>query len=500
VTSRRITVNSLPYWVALVSPLVFLAAAAAIAASGHTKYAVVLGACVVAAPALTYLAITTEPAITASITTALTVFGGNWHYMHVPVPLDRVGWLATLAALAWRYMLKEQRFHGMQFRPVHAVLAFATAYAICSAVLSDTLTSTAGIVGILDTFGLVPFLLFFFAPAIFPTAKHRQYLVAALVVLGLYLGLTACFEGLSLNSLVFPRYILNPNIGEHYGRARGPFLEAAGNGLGLYICVMASLIALRTWVSRWARAIGAIAGCLCLAGVIFTLTREVWVGVLLASFAVGVATPELRRYVVPGAVLMAIAVVAVIVVVPSFRTNATTRLDTNRSVWDRLNADSAGIRMFEERPLLGFGWATYSEDVGPYYRLASTYPLTTVGAIHNEFLGNLVALGALGTGLWLAGLLMGIVAPLLRRGPPGERRIWWSALLGVLICWTVVVGLTPGDFAFTNAAIWLLAGVTYAIDVRAPVHVRAVVMESDSGTMSSAVRKLMGSRQRTAEI
>ena len=49
-------------------------------------------------------------------------------------------------------------------------------------------------------------------------------------VIGLYLHVTAIFEHFQLRSLVFPKYIMNSNIGIHWGRARGPFLSGSING------------------------------------------------------------------------------------------------------------------------------------------------------------------------------------------------------------------------------------------------------------------------------
>jgi hypothetical protein len=95
-TARRISVERIPQRAALAAPVLALAAALLLAAAGHTKYATILGLCVAALPLLTYLAITTEPAITASLATALTVFGGNWHYMHVST-----GWLGLRHSPAW---------------------------------------------------------------------------------------------------------------------------------------------------------------------------------------------------------------------------------------------------------------------------------------------------------------------------------------------------------------------------------------------------------------
>jgi O-antigen ligase len=125
--------------------------------------------------------------------------------------------------------------------------------------------------------------------------------------------------------------------------------------------------------------------------------------------------------------------------------------------------------MVESKPLFGFGWSTYTQDVTPYYRLAPSYPVTQIGGIHNVFLANLVSLGVLGTGLWVLGLLLGVCGPLMRRGPPGAQRLWWSMLLGVSVCWLVVANFTPQDYAFANASLWLIAGITYSLSRGEPV-------------------------------
>ncbi len=446
-------------------------AALALAASGHDRYAVAAAITACVLPLVAYLVIVIEPAITATIACILTVFAGNWHYMHVPIPLDRLAWIGVIGALGWRALGGDPRFERLRVRSVHLVLLLAMAYAISSAVIAGTITDGTSIVGLLDQFGMIPFLLFFFAPVLYPSARERNYLLVGLVVLGVYLGFTAWAEGLSVNGLVFPRYILNPAIGEHFGRARGPFLEAAGNGLGLYICAMAGLAGARAWRSAGARTIAGGVGLLCISGVIFTLTREAWIGAGLATVVVLAATPELRRYLVPTVGIALVAVLAIVLFVPSFNSKATTRIQDQGSVWDRLNADSAGLRMVESKPLFGFGWSTYTATVTPYYRLAPSYPLTQINGIHNVFLANMVSLGAVGMVLWLLGMILGICTPLTRRGPPGPQRLWWSILLGISVCWLVVANFTPQDYAFANASLWLIAGIAYSLSSLEPVKV-----------------------------
>src|SRR5207253_1883209 len=82
----------------------------------------------------------------------------------------------------------------------------AALFAIASAATAGTLFTKAGAFPLLDRFGLLPFAAFAVAPVVFRTARQRQILLVALVVLGAYLGATAVFELAGPKSLVYPRY------------------------------------------------------------------------------------------------------------------------------------------------------------------------------------------------------------------------------------------------------------------------------------------------------
>ena len=165
------------------------------------------------------LSLLVEPAFWLSATISATMFSGNWHYLGVPIPLDRVFFVLTFVALGLRVPLGA-RFR-VRLRGVHWAMLLALAYAIGSALISGSLTTHDGSFALLDRFGLVPFLSFAMAPAVFQSSRQRTILLVFLTLTGAYLGLTALFETLHVNSLVFPRYILDPNIGIHEGRARG---------------------------------------------------------------------------------------------------------------------------------------------------------------------------------------------------------------------------------------------------------------------------------------
>ncbi len=402
-----------------------------------------------------------RPVYPTAVGLALSVFSGYWSQFGVPIGVDRPLLIYGVAA-ALVQALPDSRPHRLPALSwVGWLLIFVGLYAIVSAGASGTLSQHASLFALLDQLSLVGFALFILAPTIFATERDRDILLVTLVVVGAYLGCVSLFEGLHFNSLVFPSYILNPSLGIHAGRARGPFLEAVANGMMLYTCGVAAAMGFAKWKMRRARAACLIVILLSALGIVFTLTREVWIGSAVATAVTMVAYKPLRRFVLPSAVCGVIVVLGALTFVPGLHTSASSRASDSRSVWDRLNSDAAGLRMVNARPLFGFGWYRFG-DVGlSYYRQAATYPLTTVGRIHNVFLGVAVDLGIIGFAAWLLALLGAVGQALWRRGPP-EAELWRVGLIAVAIDWLIVANFTPLTYALPNHVMWLWPGVVIA--------------------------------------
>lgn len=395
-----------------------------------------------------------EPAVILTAGLLLSVFSGNWSYMGVPIPLDRVAIACGIAATLVR-SIREGK--GPRIRPIHWMMLLLLLYAVASAAWSQTLTQHSPLFALLDRLGLVPFLLFLIAPVAFRTPEQRRVLAIGLVILGAYLGLTALFEQIGLNSLVVPSYILNPSLGIHFGRARGPFLEAGANGLAMFDCAVAAAITLPYWTGRTrAAVVGVIV--LCTAGILFTLTRQVWFGAAFGAAVAMLCEPRLRRWLPVTAATIAVAVLLALALVPGLAASVNARANDQASEWDRLSSDAAALRMMEARPAFGFGWGMFGADSTPYYRLAPTYPLLSIPEAHNMPLSNAAELGLVGTGLWILIGILGIVVPAFGRAPPAVEP-WRLALIAVAIAWFVQANLSPLDYAFDNYIIWLWAGI-----------------------------------------
>ena len=422
-----------------------------------------------------------------SIGLALSIFSGNWSYIHVPIPLDRVVICFGIATVLVRSAIVRDA-PRVPVRRIHFLLAFLFLYAFASSAWAGTLTQHAALFELLDRLGAVPFLLYLVAPAAFATERQRTILLGTLTVVGAYLGATAFFEMVGPHSLVFPSYISNPALGLHDGRARGPFLEAGSDGLAMFCCAVAAMMLLGRRPSRRLRwALVGIIG-LCLLGVVLTLTRECWLGAGLGGVLAALASPRLRRFVPIGMVATAVALVAALVLIPGLSAKFDTRATTQNSLWDRYNSDAAALRMFESRPLLGYGWGTFPTKSPAFYHVAKTYPLSSVQEVHNVSLSNAAEIGAVGVALWWTAIAIALVTPWRRRGPP-ELEPWKWALIAVIVAWFVQGNFAPVAYAFDNYLPWLFAGIALGLPGQAGARRSRRVEDRRRGARTASARR-----------
>ncbi|HZV74521.1 MAG TPA: O-antigen ligase family protein [Conexibacter sp.] len=391
----------------------------------------------------------------------LTSFSGNWAALGLtgfPLVPDRLLLALTAIAVVVRAPGARDR-PRMVWRPEHLLLGLTLLYVVASAAWAGTLGTRTAIFAAIDQLGVAPFALFLLAPLVFRDERRRNVLLMGLLCLGTYLSLTAIFEVLGPRALVFPRYIADPSYGLQFGRARGPFDEAVTDGFAMFACGVAAVIVRQTWPSRAIRRWATLLLPLCALGCLLTLERAVWIAVVLGAVAGMLTTRELRRRVVPVVLVGLLAVGAVYVAVPGISSRASQRVADRLPVWDRQNQTAAGLRMLQDKPVLGFGWRTFQRDSQPYFLQAPTYPLTgSQTVLHNVFLLNLVELGLLGTAIWLAAVAACIGGAIVRRGPP-QLQPWHSGLAAIAVFWLVVVLFNPLQQTFSELLLWTWAGI-----------------------------------------
>jgi putative inorganic carbon (hco3(-)) transporter len=450
---RRILPDALA--LGAVAALVAAASVAAVHAADERMFLGALG--LIAAGAVLYLALQVEPAWPLSIGMALSVFSGYSDRLGFPIGPDRLLIAAGLLGVALEGV--RERRPPLRIETAHWILFAALLWAVGSAVAAGTLTESSGFFALLDRFGLMPFLAFLVAPVAFRTDRQRTILLGTLIVTGAYLGLTALFEMVGLDALVFPSYITDPSVGIHSDRARGPFVQAVAMGLGLFICGGAALLGFARWRDRpWLRAGTAAVAALCTLGMLLTLTRAIWLGAVVAAVVMVFAVPRLWRVAPAAAVIGALLVVGALAFVPGLDASASERSGDDAPVWVRENTNRAALRIIEAKPLTGVGWERFKEVNPQWIRQHGDTPMAGVGeGVHNVFLANASELGLVGAFLWLAGAVVAIGGAIVRR-VSRELRPWQIFLLGTTVMVVVAGSLGPLPYAFPLLALWTLAG------------------------------------------
>ena len=420
-----------------------------------------MGALVVLAlVVLIQLARTIDPAWLLSAGILSSMFAGRWGELGLggPIGPHRVLLATGILAVLLRAPPVRDR-PRLRLGPVHLAMAAAIAYAVISAIAAGTLGRSNSHFTLIDEFGALPFLMFAVAPVAFATQRQRMILLGSLVAAGAYLSVTALLEQLELYDLVVPSYITDPAVGTHFGRARGPFVEAAADGLALYACAVAAAIAFAVWRSPRPRWFAAAVLVLAPVGLLLTVTRSVWLAAVVGTVVAIGTTAGLRRFLVPVAVAGTLTVLATFALVPGLAQQARERQDDKAPIHERQNTTAAGLRMIGDRPLLGFGWDRANDHLEDYFRLDPDIPLTGGRAgFHNLFLNNAVNLGVVGFALWL---LAGALAfgSAFTRTAEGDLRLWQVGLKAVLVTWIIVGLSTPASYIFSTMLLWTWAGV-----------------------------------------
>lgn len=405
------------------------------------------------------------------------MFSGDWKYIHVPVPLERVFELAALSAL----VLRGRRKHAERrivVQPLHLLLLAVTAWAVCSAIGAHTFGTSLGFYAILDRLGVVPFLGFVLAPLLFATERQRNILLWTLVICGLYLGITAAAEGLGIHHLVQPSFISDKSLGITVGRARGPFLASDADAMMLFGCACGAAIALTRWTRPWMRFLCVIDIVLAGAGIFFTLTRGTWIGAFVGMVVAMMFDRRLRRWIMPSLAVATLGV-AFALSFPTIQAKVSGRVNTSSSIWDRQNTDAAALRLVEQHPLTGIGWETFTTKGSLALRQSPNYPMTGEGLeVHDVYLSHLTELGLIGGSMWILAFGSVLFRGIFQRGPD-ELYAWRVGFIAFAVMFGVEALVIPLSYPMPNLLFWLLAGIVTMDRYSRPVPKPLPELEAD---------------------
>ncbi|PQO45553.1 hypothetical protein C5Y93_14010 [Blastopirellula marina] len=317
---------------------------------------------------------------------------------------------------------------------------------------------------------LIPLAIYIVARNLKYDEKQIDWFLVAMTLFGVYLAVIGIFEGLGLYGLVFPRYIADPKVGLHFGRARGPMVQSISYGVYLCGCMLSTCL-------LWYRTPGKVRWLilslvpLFLAAIFFTKTRTVWMGggVCLLAGVFLLFQGKTRTVLISGMIACALlAVVGKSDAIMGLKREGSAE-DTKRSVSMRASFTYVSWEMFLDRPILGHGFSQFKKAKLPY--LADRNVDLILESIrdydhHNTFLSVLSDLGLLGFlpfmgmyGLWLRNGWR------LARGPTPT----WAKAIGtlgvgtVLIAFCQMLGHEITFMPYEHSLIFLVAGINAAL-------------------------------------
>ncbi|HZZ28330.1 MAG TPA: O-antigen ligase family protein [Pirellulales bacterium] len=408
---------------------------------------------------------------------------GYWFWHNdggIPVTVDR----ALLVLLFVAYGLRK-RFGATEPKPLIradcvlfallVVLTFSTFTHDWSFEKGEPLTH-------LVIYWIIPGSIYWIARQSPLSEQNIRGIFIALALFGAYLTVTGLLEALGQWSLVFPQYIASPKH-QYFGRVRGPFLNPVAMGIYLATAIAAALM-LWPRLGRFGQLSLLLFSSIAGAAFLATLTRSVWLGGALASaIFLALITPRPWRFLLFGVGSVLLAAVFMM------KTDSIWNIKRDENLGAAAAAESAELRpilanvawnMFQDRPLLGFGFGQYDRERLPYLAdRSSELPLDKSRPYvqHNAFLALLTDTGLAGTSLFALLLILWI---------SNARKLWTNPSAPLVfrqvgLVFMVIMGVYLPNAMFhdtsiidgLNLLIFFMAGLTSGLVAKIADHTSA---------------------------
>ena len=398
--------------------------------------------------------------------------------------IERIMWLAVYSIFLMELLLGQRRMTaGITF--IELTMMSLCIYIIFSMILSGTIfDKEKGLtLNTLLSGYVVPFSIFFLSQNLIDNEERTRKVFLFFIMIGTYLSVTGIAEYFKWNSLVFPKYIMSPWIGIHYGRARGPFLQATVEGTVLGMILFMTFYIFTFTNKAWKKICLSLLMILILTTVLFTMQRASWLGVIIPLFLIPIFFKQARTVIIMGYLALAIfgftqyasdslklssysagdeAREESIVKKISGRTTA------GGSVYGRINLYITAWKMFTERPLMGFGYNSYGEHnrqyMGPVKGIPYKGVISAENTLHDSWMSILVELGLVGMSLILF-ILFFVLRISMKLYSILPREGFYSKKF-IVIFWAIAVVyffnsmlVQMNYFLFPNAMFYLMCGI-----------------------------------------
>lgn len=257
-------------------------------------------------------------------------------------------------------------------------------------------------ISILLNFLLLPAITFSIILRTDYTRNNFSSFFIILTAFGAYLGLMAILERTSLSWLVIPSEIVNPKIIQHWGRSRGPFLQAEFNG-----AVMVQLIPVSIFLASYRDGIHRIFGImstvlLCI-GTYLTDTRAALLSlIIILSIGVIIRGYQRIKYFIFLTIIFVSGITAYL-----FGATLIPRLGSINPILDRIKLLSVTFDMISQHYITGVGFGNFDLLQEKYFDPRSRIVMNFTegdlwaGGTHNTLLTPVAELGIVVGGVFL---------------------------------------------------------------------------------------------------
>jgi O-antigen ligase len=313
-----------------------------------------------------------------------------------------------------------------------------------------------------------PFITFFFAKYYLSSTADIRLIFSILFYIGAYMAIMSFFEFYQIDQLIFPRYVANPDIGIHYGQARGPFLNSPHMGMAVLFSLACGLH-LISYRLGMGKLIFSLLLFLYPFAVFFSQTRAVYLAfvfmLVIYLFLYHTHFPKWKVVALPVfTVILAILALTPILAREDRRAGGLYQVET---VTIRQGLTQMSFLMIKDHPLTGVGLTQFVPAMLEKYRgrvpILDIYQDATY--FHNHLLGMATELGLTGVLVYLSIIILMFkrLFALSRYLSSSDQFINTNILVVIGAIWTgflVNFSFASPEFEiFTNSVVFIFAGI-----------------------------------------
>jgi O-antigen ligase len=241
---------------------------------------------------------------------------------------------------------------------------------------------------------ILPFCMYFVIRLQAP--REREF--RQLQWIALFLALSQSFIGFL--SWYAPQFLPQAWLYLQGDRTTGSFRDPDLYAVVLTLCAVILIHGAVNQKSRLIRFIFFVTSCLCAIFVFFSFERAAWLaGVMVAIGLVFIYPKVIGRLFIIGSIVMLVLSMGFL---SSHVSLSITRFTEADPIYDRIVIFDAMSQMFQEKPILGWGYETLDQNIRAYYRTVGEASITTrTVTSHNTYMTILTELGLVGFILYM---------------------------------------------------------------------------------------------------